>query len=148
LLKEKPILMVEDNPDDEELTLIALGRCNLHNEIVVARDGAEALELLLGNKERPPMNPMPGLVLLDLMLPKIDGLEVLRHIRAHPTTRPLPVVLLTSSDEESDRARGYDLGVNSYVVKPVKMDSFVEAVGQLGMYWTLLNENGPDPERT
>lgn len=144
MLKEKAILLVEDNPDDEKLTLIALQRSNLKNEIRVARDGAEALDMLHGGEGTPPPPPLPGLVLLDIMLPKIDGLDVLRRIRAHPQTRNLPVVLLTSSNEESDRAKGYELGVNSYVVKPVQLEDFIEAVGQMGLYWSVLNENGPD----
>jgi two-component system response regulator len=132
---------VEDNPDDEALTLHALESNKIGNRVVVARNGAEALDHLFrtgpcAGTEAPP----PTVVLLDLKLPKIDGLEVLRRIREDPRTRLLPVVLLTSSDEEEDRLRGYSLGANSYVRKPVDFDDFVQAAGQLGLYWLLLNQ--------
>ena len=132
---QRPVLLVEDNPDDEELTLRSLKQCNLANEIVVARDGVEALAIL--HNEAQPLNPC--VVLLDLKLPKLDGLGVLKRIREHPQTRALPVVVLTSSAEDSDILATYDLGANSYVRKPVKMDEFARATAQLGLYWTIIN---------
>ncbi len=132
------ILLVEDNAKDEELTLRALRRNRIHNEIVVARDGQEALDHLFADAARP-----PALVLLDLKLPKVDGLEVLRRIRADAWTRLQPVVILTSSAEESDRLAGYGHGANSYVRKPVDFLEFIEAVRQLGLYWLVLNEPPP-----
>ena len=141
-MTEKSILLVEDNPDDEALTLHALETNKIGNQVVVARNGAEALEYLFCTGPHAGRDPthLPTVVLLDLKLPKIDGLEVLRRIRADPRTRLLPVVLLTSSDEEEDRLRGYTLGANSYVRKPVDFDHFVQAAGQLGLYWLLLNQ--------
>jgi two-component system response regulator len=133
---ERVILLVEDNPDDEALTVRAFSRSNIANRIEVARDGAEALEYLVGDAPR----PLPTLVLLDLKLPKVDGLEVLRRIRGTERTRALPVVILTSSREERDIVESYDLGVNSYIVKPIDFDKFVETVQALGLYWVLLNE--------
>ena len=131
----KTILLVEDNPDDEALTLRALRRNRIANTVAVARDGAEAVDLLLGG------DPLvPCLILLDLKLPKIDGLEVLRRIRAGASTRCLPVVVLTSSREERDIVESYSLGANSYIRKPVDFEQFTEAVGQLGLYWLVLNE--------
>ncbi len=136
----KPVvLLIEDNADDEALALRAFGKHNLGSEILVARDGVEALEMLHG---RVPI-ARPQLVLLDLKLPKIDGLEVLKRIRANERTRMIPVVVLTSSDEESDLIESYQLGANSYVVKPVDFNQFVEAVRQLGMYWIVMNETPP-----
>lgn len=138
------ILLVEDNPDDEALTLHALQKNNLGNTVVVARDGVQALDYLFGSEDSQPQMPagtLPAVVLLDLNLPKINGLEVLRRIREHPRTKLLPVVLLTSSTEEEDRLQGYSLGANSYVRKPVDFNAFVEAAGQLGLYWLLLNES-------
>ncbi len=138
-MNNKPILLVEDNPDDEALALRAFQKSNMSNEIVVARDGEEALNYLIDgeqNKNR----ILPAVVLLDLKLPKIDGLEVLRRIRNNPETKRLPVVILTSSKHEEDLIEGYNLGANSYVRKPVDFNEFVSAVGQLGMYWLLLNE--------
>jgi len=132
------ILLVEDNPDDEALTRRALAKNNIQNEVRVARDGAEALELLQA--------VTPELVLLDLKLPKVDGLEVLRRIRADERTRLLPVVILTSSKEERDLVAGYGLGANSYIRKPVDFAQFVEAVRQLGLYWLVLNQS-PPPQR-
>lgn len=139
------ILLVEDNADDEALTLRALKKNNITNEVVVARDGAEALDYLFGTG---PYNDrdtsiLPQVVLLDLKLPKIDGLEVLERIRADKRTKLLPVVILTSSNEEQDRLRGYDRGANSYVRKPVDFSQFIEAVRNLGLYWLLLNERPP-----
>lgn len=133
----RPILLVEDNADDEELTLRSLRQCNLANEIVVARDGVEALDYLHG--EPAAGVPLPSVVILDLKLPKIDGLVVLKRIREHPRTRSLPVVVLTCSAEDSDILATYDLGGNSYVRKPVKMDDFTRASAQLGLYWTIVN---------
>ncbi|MEB3209941.1 MAG: response regulator [Leptolyngbyaceae bacterium] len=130
----RPLVLVEDNPDDERLTLRALRRGNIANEILVARDGEEALGLIFS------LEVLPSVVLLDLKLPKIDGLEVLRQIRAREQTRLLPVVVLTSSDEDRDIIESYSLGANSYVQKPVEIDQFTESVGQLGIYWALINE--------
>jgi two-component system response regulator len=131
------ILLVEDNADDEALTLRALKKHNIANEVVVARDGADALEYLFNT----PM--MPELVLLDLKLPRIDGIEVLKRLRAHPITRRLPVVVLTSSKEDRDLLESYDSGANSFVQKPVDFADFIEAVRQLGVYWLMLNEPPP-----
>jgi two-component system response regulator len=141
----RTILLVEDNPDDEALTLRALKKNNITNEVVVARDGAEALDYLFGTGTYAgrDVNIQPQVTLLDLKLPKIDGLEVLKRLRADERTRLLPVVILTSSTEEQDRLRGYGLGANSYVRKPVDFDQFIEAVRQLGLYWLLLNELPP-----
>ncbi len=144
-MKDDPILIVEDDPDDEALLLRALKKANISNGISVVRDGAEALDYLFKTgpyADRGGVNP--AVVLLDLKLPKVDGLEVLRRIRENDQTRHQPVVILTSSDEQDDMARGYELGANSYVRKPVEFDSFAEAVTQLGLYWLLLNE--PPPE--
>jgi two-component system response regulator len=139
------ILLVEDNPDDIELTLIAFRRQQLANELVIARDGQEALEILHGTPSRP-AQPLPVVVLLDLKLPRRDGFEVLDAIRAHPHTRLLPVVVLTSSAQERDRLKTYRLGANSYIVKPVDFEQFLEAARQIGMYWLMLNTAPPDPE--
>jgi two-component system response regulator len=138
---EKVILLVEDNADDEELTLRALAKSNIMNRVVVARDGAEALDYLFtrGAYASRPASETPQVVLLDLKLPKVDGLEVLRQLRGDARTRRLPVVILTSSAEEQDVLRGYDLGANSYIRKPVDFTQFVEAVRQLGLYWLVLN---------
>ncbi|MBI2353409.1 MAG: response regulator [Deltaproteobacteria bacterium] len=136
------ILLVEDNDDDEELTRLAFSMSNIANRLVVARDGAEALDFLLATGSwagRPPEDE-PCLVLLDLKLPKIGGLEVLRRLRDDPRTRLLPVVILTSSVEEQDVIRGYDLGCNSYIRKPVDFEQFTEAVKILGLYWLVLNQ--------
>jgi len=131
-----PVLLVEDNPLDEELTIRALRRSRLANPVLVARDGAEALEILSGRAG----TPLPQVVLLDLNLPKFSGLEVLRQIRDDARTRLLPVVILTSSRADEDRLASYELGCNSFVRKPVEFKQFAEAVGQLGCYWLLLNE--------
>lgn len=137
----KPILLVEDNPDDELLTLRALKKNHIHNQVVVARDGPEALTYLLGDGTMPPI--APAMVLLDLKLPKIDGIEVLRRLRANPATRLTPVVILTSSREDQDLIAGYELGANSYIRKPVDFGQFSEAVRHLGLYWLVLNEPPP-----
>ncbi len=143
--KNKVILLVEDNPDDEALTLRALKKNNIKNEVVVARDGAEALEFLFGTGKYTGRNTdvIPQVVLLDLKLPKVEGLEVLRQVRADRRTKLLPVVILTSSNEEQDRIQGYDLGANSYVRKPVDFSQFLDAARQLGLYWLVLNEAPP-----
>jgi len=141
-MKDKVILLVEDNPKDEVLTLRALKKSNIVNDVVVARDGVEALDYFFadGAASDAPEKVMPQLVLLDLKLPKIDGLEVLRRLRADERTRRLPVVVFTSSSEEEDMIRSYSLGANSYVRKPVQFEHFIEATKQLGMYWLVLNE--------
>jgi two-component system response regulator len=142
----KQILLVEDNPDDVELTLRALRKNNIQNDVVVAPDGEVALDLLFGTGTRAGQPTLvPELVLLDLKLPRIDGLEVLRRIRADPRTRILPVVILTTSTEDSDLSRGYEYGANSYIRKPVDFTQFVEAARQLGLYWLVLNVT---PRRT
>ena len=142
----KVILLVEDSADDEALTLRALSRNNIGNEVVVARDGEEALEWLFatGRHADRDSRDQPALVLLDLKLPKIDGLEVLRRLRERAETRLVPVVILTSSREDQDRLRGYLNGANSYIRKPIDFAHFVEAVRQVGLYWLVLNE--PPPE--
>lgn len=144
-MNSKVILLVEDNPDDEELTLMALQKNNILNEVVVARDGVEALDYLFGDGANSFMHRrvLPTLILLDLKLPRVDGLEVLKRIRADDRTRTLPVVVLTSSREDSDLMESYALGCNSYVRKPVDFAQFVEATRQLGLYWLLLNECPP-----
>ena len=136
------ILLVEDNPDDEELTTRGFKRANLANPIDVARDGQEALDYLFGTEEQPAKRA-PAVVLLDLKLPRVDGLEVLKRIRASERTQRVPVVILTSSSEERDLLAAYDLGANSYVRKPVKFEEFATAVAQLGVYWLMLNEPSP-----
>jgi CheY-like chemotaxis protein len=142
---DKVILLVEDNPDDEALTLRALKKNNLRNEVVIAHDGAEALDYLFGTGKYSGRDTSltPQFVLLDLKLPKVDGLEVLRQLRADPRTKLLPVVILTTSNEEIDRLNGYDMGANSYIRKPVDFDQFIDAVRQLGLYWLILNEAPP-----
>ncbi len=148
-METKMILLVEDNPDDEALTLRALRKNNIGNELVVVRDGAEALDFLFCTGAYADRDPRatPQVILLDLKLPKVDGLEVLRRVRANESTRLLPVVILTSSKEEQDRLNGYSLGANSYVRKPVDFDQFVGAVRQLGLYWLVLNEAPPSSEK-
>ena len=140
-MDQKNILLVEDNPDDETLTLRALKKNNIMNEVAVVRDGQQALDYFFG--EGASENPVPAVVLLDLKLPKIDGLEVLRRIRADERTRLQPVVILTSSKEEQDIISGYRLGANSYIRKPVDFSQFMEAIRQLGLYWLVLNEPAP-----
>lgn len=139
------ILLVEDNPDDEALTVRALKKNNIKNEVFVAHDGEEALDYLFntGKHSGKDSQAVPQLILLDLKLPKVDGLDVLRELRANERTKLLPVVILTSSTEEQDRLKGYDLGANSYVRKPVDFNEFIEAVRQLGLYWLILNERPP-----
>ncbi len=146
-MANKMILLVEDNPDDEALTLRAFEKNNITNEIVVVRDGVEALDWLFaeGAHAGRDRSVLPEVVLLDLKLPKVDGLEVLRRIRADEHTRLLPVIILTTSEEESDRLAGYSLGANSYIRKPVDFSQFIEAVRQLGLYWLVLNESPPEP---
>ncbi len=145
-MTDKVILLVEDNPDDEALTLRALKKNNIKNEVVVARDGAEALDYLFarGAHEGRDTSRLPQVVLLDLKLPKIDGLDVLRAIRGDERTKRLAVVILTSSKEDNDLLDGYELGANSYVRKPVDFTAFAEAVRQLGLYWLVLNESPPE----
>lgn len=144
-MENKTILLVEDNSDDVDLTLHALKKNNIMNEVKVVNDGAEALDFLFGTGKYSgrDLNLMPAIILLDLKLPKVDGLEVLLKIRANEHTKLLPVVILTSSKEEQDIIRGYSLGVNSYVRKPVDFNQFADAVSHLGLYWLLLNEIPP-----
>jgi CheY-like chemotaxis protein len=144
----KPILLVEDNPNDLELTLVALDKSQLANEVIIARDGQEAIDYLTSEgswKDRVLGNPV--VILLDLKLPKIDGLEVLEMIRANALLKSIPVVMLTSSREEQDLLRSYELGVNAYVVKPVEFSEFVEAIADLGVFWAVLNEPPPGSTR-
>ena len=144
----KSILLAEDNPKDIELTLTALAEHNLANEVVVARDGEEALDYLLRRgrfRDRPEENP--ALVLLDLKMPRVDGLEVLRRIKSDDGLKTIPVVMLTSSREERDLIESYRLGINAYVVKPVGFEQFVEAVRQIGAFWAILNERAPGAVR-
>jgi CheY-like chemotaxis protein len=141
----KTILLVENNPEDVELTLRALKKSNIKNDIIVANDGAEALDYLFGTGKYTgrDLRSMPAIIMLDLKLPKIDGLEVLQRIRANEQTKYLQVVILTSSKEEQDVINGYSFGVNSYIRKPVDFNHFAEAVSRLGIYWLLLNETPP-----
>lgn len=144
-MKEKAILLVEDNRRDEELMLRALKKNNIGNTVVVARDGEKAIDYLFGTGTHSGSDApdLPAVVLLDLKLPKIDGLEVLQRIRCDERTKLLPVVILTSSKEDNDRLRGYTSGANSYVRKPIEFTEFAEAVRQLGLYWLILNEPAP-----
>lgn len=148
MTNRKTILLVEDNANDEYLTLRALKKHNVANDVVVARDGVEALDYLFatGSHAGRDARELPLVVLLDLKLPKVDGLEVLRRIRDDERTRLLPVVILTSSNEERDVLHGYKLGTNSYVQKPVDFTAFMDAVGQLGLYWLMLNQPAPPPK--
>ena len=144
-MNKKIILLVEDNPDDELLAIRALKKNNISNEVVVARDGVEALDYLFGTGAHAgrDMSVMPQIILLDLKLPKIDGLEVLRRLRNDKRTKLLPVVVLTSSREEQDLTESYSFGANSYIRKPVDFAQFTEAIRQLGLYWLVLNESPP-----
>ena len=144
-MNERTILLVEDNPDDEEFTLRALKRANVTNEIVVVRDGSEAIEYLYGTDRYAgrDLDSMPGVVLLDLKLPKLSGIDVLRRIRSESLTQLIPVVILTSSNEDEDMLKSYEFGANSYVRKPVEFAAFANAVARLGVYWMLLNESAP-----
>ncbi len=144
-MEKKIIVLVEDNPNDEALTLRALRKNNIANEIVVTRDGAEAIDFLLGQGADAGRDPdrIVSVVLLDLKLPKVDGLEVLKRLRENGKTKLLPVVVLTSSKEEQDMIQSYSLGANSYIRKPVDFSQFIEAVRQLGLYWLVLNEVPP-----
>lgn len=144
-MNERTILLVEDNADDEALTLRALNKNKVANKIVVVRDGAEALDYLFCRgtyAERDP-HDLPQITLLDLKLPKVDGLEVLKQVRANPATQRLPIVILTSSNEEQDLIKAYTNGANSYVRKPVDFNEFVDAIGKLGLYWLILNAAPP-----
>lgn len=144
-IRTTTILLVEDNPDDEALTVRAFKKSNLSNDVVVAHDGVEALDYLFARGAFADRNPheLPNLVLLDIKLPKLDGLEVLERIRENELTRMLPVVMLTSSKEQDDLARSYELGANSYIRKPVDFAQFMTAIQQLGLYWLVLNERPP-----
>jgi two-component system response regulator len=149
-MQARSILLVEDNSDDETLTIRAFEKHRIKNSIVTVHDGAEALEYLFcsGRYAQRKMTDLPEIVLLDLKLPKVDGLEVLRQIRADQKTRLLPVIILTSSKEEADLLEGYKNGANSYIVKPVDSDQFSECVRQLGMYWLILNESAPHKKKS
>jgi len=142
---EKMILLVEDNPNDEELTLRALRKANIANDVFVARDGQQALDFLFGTGQHAGREPakMPAVVLLDLKLPKLNGIDVLQRMRADPRTKLTPVVVLTSSSEDEDMLRSYQSGANSYVRKPIEFSAFAHAVTQLGMYWILINQTPP-----
>ena len=145
-MNRRPILLVEDNPDDELLTKRAFKKNNILNQIVVARDGVEAMDYLFGTGEYKDKEvTLPEIILLDLKLPKVDGLEVLRAIRKNEETRLLPVIVLTSSKEQQDLVESYNLGANSYIIKPVDFNQFAEAVKNLGLYWLVLNQPPPKP---
>jgi two-component system, response regulator len=148
-MEQSVILLVEDNADDEALTLRALRKNNIRNEVIIARDGVEAVDYLFGAGAHAgrDLSVMPQVILLDLKLPKMDGFEVFERFRYSEFTRYLPVVILTTSSEDQDRIRGYDLGANSFVRKPVEFDKFIEALRQLGLYWLILNEAAPVPRR-
>lgn len=144
-MNERTILLVEDNPDDEEFTLRALRRAHVTNEIIVTRDGGEAIDYLFGTDQYAgrDLSSMPAVILLDLKLPKLSGIDVLRRVRAEPLTKLIPVVIMTSSNEEEDLLTSYESGANSYVRKPVEFAAFADAVARLGTYWMLLNEPVP-----
>ena len=144
----RPILLVEDNPKDLELTLAALAKCQLANDIVIARDGAEAIDYLFATGSHEGRNTGdPAVVLLDLKLPKVDGIEVLERVKNDPLRRQIPIVMLTSSREERDLVRSYTAGVNAFVVKPVDFNAFFEAIQDLGMFWAVINEPPPEHMR-
>ena len=148
MTKIKRILLAEDNTNDVELTMSALQECRLANEVEVVGDGAEALDYIFRRgKYADRANGLPGVLLLDLKLPKVDGLEVLRQVKADPALRRMPIVMLTSSREERDLVRSYDLGVNAFVVKPVDFAQFVEAIRNLGIFWAIVNEPPPGQSR-
>jgi two-component system, response regulator len=142
--KDLKILLIEDNPDDVEITLRAFKKHNLANNITVARDGEEALNIIFQRGEEAPKKFRPDLILLDLKLPKVDGMEVLRQIKENSETKVIPVIILTSSKEENDLAESYRLGANSYIRKPVNFEKFIGVVMQLGLYWLLINEPPPN----
>jgi CheY-like chemotaxis protein len=143
-MQRKPILLAEDRADDQLLVKRALKHKNIGNPLLIANDGVEALDFLFGTGARAEVGPIkPAVVLLDLKMPRIDGLEVLQRVRENPATRNLPIVMMTSSDEEKDLVRSYDLGVNSYIRKPVDFSAFADAIAQIGLYWLLLNKS-PD----
>ena len=142
-MRDKQIMLIEDNPDDRDLTIRALKKHNVINPVIVASNGAEALTMLLADDRRDQGNP--ALILLDLKLPKVDGLEVLRRIRAEQRTRVIPVLVLTSSSQEDDLRAAYDLGANGYVRNPVTFSEFSKVVHTIGLFWLLLNESPPDP---
>jgi CheY-like chemotaxis protein len=143
-MQRKPILLAEDRADDQLLVKRALKHKNIDNPLLIANDGVEALDFLFGTGARAAVGPIrPAVVLLDLKMPRIDGLEVLQRVRGSPATRNLPIVMMTSSDEDKDLVRSYDLGVNSYIRKPVDFTAFADAIAQIGLYWLLLNKS-PD----
>lgn len=145
MTNNRPILLAEDSPDDQVLMLRALKKKNITNPVVIANDGIEALDYLLGTGSRAGQDPLrPAVVLLDMKMPKLGGLDVLERMRLEPSIKHIPVVILTSSDEEQDKLNSYELGANSYVRKPVDFNDFAEAVGKLGMYWILVNEAPPN----
>jgi len=143
---EKTIMLVEDNPDDEELTLRALRKANIANDVLVARDGQEALDVVFGTGKHAgkPPRTLPAVILLDLKLPKLNGIDVLARLRSDPRTKLIPVVVLTSSSEDEDMLRSYESGANSYLRKPVEFPAFAAAVTQLGVYWMLINQGPPN----
>jgi two-component system response regulator len=145
-MERKKILLVEDNPKDVELTRRALKKANVSNELIIVEDGVEALKYFFGDDEKSgcAIKDCPVVVLLDLKLPKVDGLQVLRRLRSEEKTKLIPVVVLTSSNEENDIVASYDLGANSFIRKPVKFSSFAEAIQQLGLYWLILNQPAPN----
>lgn len=142
-LEDIKILLIEDNPDDVELTLMAFKKHNLANHITVARDGEEGLDIIFQHRKEKVKGLIPDLILLDLKLPKVDGMEVLKQIKENSETRVIPVIILTSSKEENDLAESYQIGANSYIRKPVNFEKFTEVVMQLGLYWMLINEPPP-----
>lgn len=144
-MTNRPILLAEDSPDDQVLMLRALKKKNITNPVVIANDGVEALDYLLGAGSRAGQDPLrPAVVLLDMKMPKLGGLDVLERMRREPSIKHIPVVILTSSDEEQDKMNSYELGANSFVRKPVDFNEFAEAMGKLGMYWILVNEAPPN----